>query len=65
MPCTSSRPCVQLTNAQVGRIKSINGADFTDSLIRKDVRLGLCKIAGAAQGQGRRAPTVACWRTQP
>lgn len=36
----------QLTNAQVSRIKSIQGADFTDALIRKDVQQMLCKIAG-------------------
>lgn len=36
---------LQLTNAQVARIKSINGADFTDALIRRDVQMGLCKLA--------------------
>ncbi|PRW56837.1 Pentapeptide repeat family [Chlorella sorokiniana] len=34
-----------LTNAQFSRIKSIQGADFTDALIRKDVQQMLCKIA--------------------
>jgi hypothetical protein len=36
---------VQLSNAQLQRIKSISGADFTDALIRKDVQQGLCKFA--------------------
>lgn len=34
-----------LTNAQVQRVKSIEGADFTDALLRKDVQMGLCKMA--------------------
>lgn len=36
---------MQLTNAQFSRIKSIEGADFTDALLRKDVQMNLCKIA--------------------
>ena len=47
-----SFPCLpQLTNAQLGRVKSITGADFTDVLIRKDIQMGLCKIAGALAGR--------------
>lgn len=38
-----------MTNAQVAKIKSISGADFTDVLIRKDVQMGLCKRAGEAR----------------
>jgi uncharacterized protein YjbI with pentapeptide repeats len=34
-----------LQNAQLQRIKSIEGADFTDVLMRKDIQNGLCKIA--------------------
>lgn len=34
-----------LTNTQFKLIKSIEGADFTDALIRKDIMMGLCKIA--------------------
>lgn len=34
-----------LTNTQFRLIKSIEGADFTDALIRKDIMMGLCKIA--------------------
>ena len=34
-----------LTNAQFRLVKSIKGADFTDALIRRDIQLGLCKIA--------------------
>lgn len=36
---------LQLTNAQFKFVKSIEGADFTDALIRKDVMMGLCKLA--------------------
>ena len=39
-------PPPQLSNAQVAKIKSIKGADFSDALIRKDVQQMLCKIAG-------------------
>lgn len=34
-----------LSNAQWRLVKSIEGVDFTDALIRKDVATGLCKIA--------------------
>jgi uncharacterized protein YjbI with pentapeptide repeats len=34
-----------LTNAQLGKVKSIRGADFTDALIRPDIARALCKIA--------------------
>ena len=34
-----------LTNTQFRKLKSIEGADFTDALIRRDVQLGLCEIA--------------------
>lgn len=34
-----------LTNAQVSKVKSIEGADFTDALIRRDIQKGLCNIA--------------------
>lgn len=34
-----------LTNAQVSKVKSIEGADFTDALIRRDIQKGLCSIA--------------------
>ena len=62
MPCSCSCfppplcSSVQLTNAQVARIKSIKGADFTDALIRRDVQKSLCKIAGACGGRGRLHP---------
>eukprot|EP00887_Chlorella_sp_A99_P002770 scaffold6.g2770.t1 len=36
----------QLTNAQ--RVKTIEGADFTDVLVRRDVAKALCKIAAGA-----------------
>lgn len=36
---------VQLSNAQLRNLKSIEGADFTDALMRKDVQMSLCKIA--------------------
>lgn len=36
---------MQLSNAQFKLVKTIKGADFTDALIRKDVMLGLCKLA--------------------
>ena len=41
----SPRHRPQLTNTQFKAVKSIEGADFTDSLLRKDVAMGLCKIA--------------------
>ncbi len=49
--CLTSVPAclallLQLTNAQLARVKSIKGADFTDVVLRKDVQAGLCKIAG-------------------
>lgn len=34
-----------VANAQFGRVKSIQGADFTDVVLRKDVLIGLCKKA--------------------
>ncbi|KAL6774562.1 CPLD61 [Auxenochlorella protothecoides x Auxenochlorella symbiontica] len=34
-----------LTNAQWKRVASIEGADFTDALIRKDVEASLCRLA--------------------
>lgn len=36
---------LQLTNTQFKQVKSIQGVDFTDALIRKDIQMGLCKIA--------------------
>ena len=36
---------VQLSNAQLRNLKSIEGEDFTDALMRKDVQMSLCKIA--------------------
>lgn len=45
-------PVLQLTNAQLGRVKSITGADFTDVVFRKDVMMGLCRIAGATEAGG-------------
>lgn len=38
-------PHKQLTNAQWKRVASIEGADFTDALMRKDVEASLCKLA--------------------
>ena len=35
----------QLTNAQLGRVKSIKGTDWTDVVLRKDINASLCKIA--------------------
>ena len=35
----------QLTNAQLGRVKSIKGSDWTDVILRKDINASLCKIA--------------------
>ena len=34
-----------LTNAQLGRVKSIVGADFTDVVLRKDINAALCAKA--------------------
>jgi hypothetical protein len=36
-----------LTNTQFKRLKSIEGADFTDALIRRDVQKGLCALPTA------------------
>ena len=35
----------QMTNAQLGRVKSIAGSDWTDVILRKDINATLCKIA--------------------
>ena len=35
----------QMTNAQLGRVKSIKGSDLTDVILRKDINAALCKIA--------------------
>ena len=35
----------QMTNAQLGRVKSIKGSDWTDVILRKDINASLCKIA--------------------
>ena len=35
----------QMTNAQIGRVKSIKGSDWTDVILRKDINAALCKIA--------------------
>ena len=34
-----------LSNAQFRLIKSIEGADFTDALMRRDIQVSLCKLA--------------------
>ena len=36
-----------LTNTQFKKLKSIEGADFTDALIRRDVQKGLCALESA------------------
>ena len=36
-----------LTNTQFKKLKSIEGADFTDALIRRDVQKGLCALPTA------------------
>lgn len=36
----------QMTNAQLNRVKSIEGSDWTEVILRKDINATLCKIAG-------------------